>query len=793
MILQGLAADLRYAVRQVRRSTGFASLAFACLGLGIGINTAIFSAINAVLLRPLPVAEPDRLVSVTRQDGAVWPYSVFQEGRTSIHGLEGLAASLPMESDVDVGGNSDFIAAEAVSSNYGDVVRPPLRLGRWFADDREASAVISDALWERRFHRDPGVLGRLIRSQSESYAVVGIAEANFTGVFAPIRTDLWVPLRSRPSLEPLLAQQRPIPLMLFGRLRPDATMAQVGVELRAFEQRVLSRVVRESNNPAPVAVEAVRGVPNAANRRLLRSMTALLAAVVGVVLLIACVNVGNLLLARGAARQREFALRGALGASRTRLLRQLFTEGLVLATGGCACGVLIGLGATRILSASLPSLVPAFGTELNLTLDWRALAFAAAASSAASILSNVVPARMSFRTVGLQALRGDVVVSHPRSPFGAIAQVALSLVLLLVACSFVQRLLQLQTTNLGFSVDSRVYAYTFVPSGSTSPDARVAFYRRALDRLEALPGVRSATLMSALPLMPTDSECISDPPLRAQVSVSAVDSRYFDTLGISLLSGSNFSPTSVSPPRGVIVNETLARRLWPGTSATGRNITIGCQSRRTEAVLGVARDSVVGAVGENPRPHLYRPFTTTDTERLVPIVIHAAGDANAMAEPIRRSLIDLGGGVRVYAVEPLGRYVEQSYGQLLWTTRMLTALGVLALVLAMIGLYGVMSYRVAQRTREIGVRMALGAHRGDVVREVIGQGAGVVLIGLASGEVLALMVLAVLSSMEQGIHQPSPVAHGVAAILWVGAALVACYTPAARAARVDPLVALRHE
>lgn len=792
--LEDLGTDLRYAVRQVRRSPGFALLAFACLGLGIGINTAVFSAISAVLLRPLAVAEPDRLVSVTRDNGAAWPYSVFEEARGSIHGLEGLAASLPMESDFDVGGNSEFVAAEAVSSNYGEVLRPTLWMGRWFTDDREASAVISEASWERRFNRDPDVLGRLIRSQSESYTVVGIARADFTGVFAPIRTDLWVPIRSRPSLAPLLAEPRRIdPLMLFGRLRPDSTIAHVGAELRAIDQRLPPRLARDSSDLAPLVVETVRGVPHADYRRQLRTVTTLLAAVVGVVLMIACVNVGNLLLARGAARQREFVVRRALGASRTRLRRQLFTEGLVLAAGGCACGVLIAVGTTRILSASLPSMFLAFATALDLALDWRALAFAVMASMTAGIVSNVVPARVTSRLRGLQMLRGEAVISQRRRPLGAIAQVALSLVLLLVVGSFIQRLLQLQTTTLGFSVDGRIYAYTFVPSDSTTPEAREAFYRRVLDRLQTLPGVRDATLTSALPLMPADSECISDPALAGQVSVSAAGPRYFDTLGISLVAGGDFGTAIVSPPQGVIVNETLARRLWPGTSAVGQRVTIGCKSRRTELVLGVARDSVVGAVGENTRPHLYRPFTSADTERLVSIVVSAAGDANAIIEPVRRSLIDLGGGVRVYAVGPLGRYVEQSYGQVQWMTRLLAAFGLLALILAVIGLYGVIAYRVTLRTREIGVRMALGANRADVFREVLGEGFGVVLIGLASGEVLAVTILGLVGSMQEGIRQPSTVAHGIAAILWIGAALLACYAPAARAAGVDPLNALRHE
>ena len=791
-ILHDFEPDLRYAVRQIRRAPGFALLACTCLGLGIGINTAVFSAINAVVLRPLAVDRPDRLVSVTRNNRAPWSYTVFQDVRASVHGSE-LSASLPMESDVDVDGNSEFVAAEAVTSNYGEVLRPTLRLGRWFTNEREASAVISEALWERRFNRDANVLGRLIRSQSETYVVVGIVASEFTGVFAPMRTDLWVPIRSRSSLEPLLDAQRPVgPLMLFGRLPRDATIMQLGAELRAIDQH-LPTLTRDSSGRTPLVVESVRGVPNAANRGRLRSTTTLLAAVVAVVLLITCVNVGHLLLARGAARHREFAVRRALGASRTRVLRQLFTEAVVLATGGCVAGVIVALATTRVFSSSLPAMIPAFGTDLHLTLDWRALAFSASVSMAAAIISNVLPARVAARVHGLHALRGDAVVAAGQRPLGAVTQVALSLVLLLVAGSFVQRLIQLHTTELGFSLDDRLYAYMFVPSDSTTAELRQGVYRRAIQRLQALPGVRSAAVTSAMPLMPTESECIADPALREQVSVTAAGPRYFDTLGISLIAGRDFDMTDAASSQGVIVNETLARRLWPGTSAIGRRVSVGCDAPRTELVRGVARDSVVGTVGEPRRPHLYRPFTGADAERLVPIVISATGDANHMVESIRRSLIDLGSGVRVYAVAPLDRYVEQSYGRLRWITRMLTAFGLLALVLAVVGLYGVTAHRVALRTREIGVRMALGASSADVFREVVARGLGIALMGVVIGEALALTSLGFLRSLQEGVRQPSTLTHVLAAVLWIGAASLACYRPAARAAGVDPLIALRQE
>jgi putative ABC transport system permease protein len=795
-LVADLDRDIRYAARQLRRSPGFAALAILCLGLGIGVNTAIFGVINSVLLRPMPVAEPDRLVRVGRAERGL-PFRTFLDFRERTRMLSGLAAAFPMESDLDVDGDSSFVVAEVASSNYADVLGVNPSIGRWFADDREPAAVISYAIWERHFNRDPQVIGRHIWSESQSYMVVGVAPPEFTGVFAPLRTDIWVPIRTRPSL---LAQfeepKSAMTLMLFGRLRDGTTARQGAAELNAIDSQLLSEQGSGSERLSPVVVEAVRGLPNSASRGLAQRLTGLLAAIVGLVLLIACVNVGNLLLVRGAIRQREFAVRRALGASRFRLLRQLLIESLLIAVGGGICGVILAMWTNRLLEMSLPSLYTIFALQMDLSLDWRVMVFATIVSLITTVLCGLLPAWRTSRTRGLVALKGEVGGAvKRRRPVGLVAQVAMSLVLLFVSGSFVQALVRLQSTDPGFDVDGRLYAYTFVPSPPFTPEHRRAAYTQAMEQLRALPGVRRVGLTSILPLLPIGPNCVALPegqPVRT--TSAAVDVNYFDTMGIDIVSGRSFSDGDVSTDTGtVIVNETLARRVWPHASPIGERVTVGCNAPRAAVVVGVVRDSVIRDVGEVAQPHFYRPFVPEDFGRITTILIATTTDANALVQPVRETLRGLGEGSRVYAVRPLADYVQESLSSIRWITKLMGSFGTLALLLAAVGLYGMVAYRVTLRTQEIGLRMALGADRTNVFREVLTHGFAVVVTGVVIGELLTVGVTRLLASVQEGLRPAGLTTHVAVALIWVVVALVACALPAERAARVDPLAALRHE
>jgi predicted permease len=794
-LLDDLSNDLRYAVRQIRRSPGFAVLAVLCLGLGIGANTSIFTALNSVLFRPLAGADPGRLVRISRGSSASFSYSDFRDLQARGRQLAGLTASFPMESDLEVDGVSEFVAAEVVAANYGAVLGVAPVLGRWFTSDTEPVAVISYAVWQKRFGASTNVLGKRIGSEAQSYRIAGVAPRAFTGTFGPFRTDIWVPMRTRPRLASMLDDRsRPL-VMVFGRLRSGSTMAQASAELSVIQRQLVAEHGVSTDPLPPIVAEPIRGFPNPGGRRLVALSASLLMIVVGVVLLIACVNVANLLLVRGSLRRRELAIRQALGATRSRLMRQLLTESLVLAIGGGMSGLVLALWTTRLLERATPSMRSAFPIDLALSLDWRVIAFAAGLSIVTTLVCGLVPAWRGSRTSGVAGFKGEIGGSvRRRRPFGLVAQVALSFVLLLIAGNVIETLLRLQVTDPGFAVSGRLYAYIYFPSPST-PEAGRQLYTQTLDRLRALPGVLSASQTSALPLMPSGTDCVSlagGPQLHA--STSDVDLGYFHTVGIGITAGRDF--TSIDLPHEastIVITESLAKRLWPNRSPIGERALVGCQSPRASVVIGVVRDSAVQDVGEAPQPRFYRPFARQYDGGLSAILLETGSDPAAMVTAVRETLLATGHNIRVYAVQPLSTYVDQSFTGVRWMAMALAGFGLLALLLAAIGLYGVIAYRVSLRTQEIGVRMALGAGRDAIFRDVVLHGLTIAVAGVVIGEVLAVPAMRALASLQVGIRAGTPSVHVVSAVMWVAVAVVACYVPAGRASRVDPMVALRHE
>jgi predicted permease len=499
---------------------------------------------------------------------------------------------------------------------------------------------------------------------------------------------------------------------------------------------------------------------------------------------------------RGAVRQREFAVRRALGGSQARLLQQLLAESLVVAAGGGICGLVMAKWTTALLQRSLPLIQGVFQAQLDFSLDWGVIGYATLISLVTTVLCGLLPAWRASHTSALVAFKGEIVIGKPRKrSLGLVAQVVMSFVLLVVCGSFIEALLRMQLADPGFAVEGRLYAFTYVSTpGITPADGRL-IYANALDRLKALPGIGNATVSDSLPLLSNGTDCVS-PGTGAQrsVNVYGVQSDYFATMNIRMIDGDDFSPGDrAADASSVIVNDRLARTLWPNARAVGQQVVVGCRNSRPATVIGVVSNSAIRSLGETPRPQLFFPFARLYEGGLTAILLQTTIPPARLVETVRRTLVELGQGMRVYTVEPLSDHVDKSFAPIKWQSSVLTAFGLLALVLAAVGLYGVIAYRVALRTREIGVRMALGAGRGDVFRDIVGQGLSIALAGVLIGEALAFAIGRALGSLDADIPPPGLIVLAVTGLIWIIVAVLAAYVPAARASSVNPLIALRYE
>jgi putative ABC transport system permease protein len=787
--------DLTLAIRLLRKSPAFTFLALLCLALGIGVNASIFSLLDSVYLRPLPVGNADRVVVLSRGGGPLFPYPEYRALRDRNQSLDGLAVSEPEESDLSFEGNAMLIGAEPVSANYAAVLGARTSLGRWFTREDEPAAVVSYHAWQQLFHGDPGVLGKTIRSESHAYTVVGVAPPEFAGIYAPLRIDLWVPFRYWAGND---ADNRRA--MVFGCLKRGVGVSQAAAELNT----VATLIHRENPDLAkdarvPLALELVRGIPNPVGRRRAMPVVILLMTVVALVLLIACMNVGNLLVARGIGRQREIAVRFALGAGRARVLRQLMTENLALGLLGGAAGVLVGYATNRLLVAALPMLPFGEAFRIDLPLDFRVLLYTGSVALLTALLFGLLPALQSSRGDLAAVLKGaNVAGGRLRLRLAMLTgQIALSLVLLLTAGLFARLIVRFHHLDPGFASANRLYAPAFVPAPQFTPASGRLFYDRTLARLRALSSIRGASLTTRLPMYAAGiaATCVAregDHPTPA--TSTTIDRGFLNTLRIPLLEGRNFSSADeVDRPPVAIVNQTLARRLWPNQPAAGRTFQAGCDHPRTLQVVGVARDSKIRSMNEVTLPHFYLPFSQAYEGGIVFLVVETAGDAGPLMERVRQTLVSADPDFRTYGVRRLSDSLDASLWQARFELWVLGILGTLALVLAAVGMYGVLAFHVTARTREIGIRVALGARPPDVVRLVIAQGLRVTAAGVAIGLLIAALASRLLASLLQGVSPTDAVTWSAAVGVWIAVALVACWLPARRAARVEPLVALRHE
>jgi predicted permease len=810
-----LLQDLRYGLRLLRARPGFTLVAVLTLALGIGTNTTIYNWIQTLVLRPLPAveAQEDLVLLLNRTAGGAYTtlsYPDYVDYRDRNEVLSGLMLYELSPMSLNSGGESERVWGSVVTGNYFDVLGVQAALGRTFlpSEDRTPGAapvvVLSHAYWQRRFGGDPAVVGQALKLNGHDFTVVGIAAEDFGGTYAGLSLDAWVPVMMQRQVMSgdFLEERGHHTFEALGRLRPGVSREQAGTALDVIAAQ-LAREYPKTNEGRRAVVEPLWNAPWGA-QQVLRPVLAVLMIMVGLVLLIACANVANLLLARATGRQREIAVRLSVGATRWRLVRQLLTESLLLAALGGAAGLLLALWCSGLMSTFVPP--SEYPVSLPVRFDWREPAFALGATLLTGVLFGLTPALQTTRPELVSALKAEAPsagLGRRRIPLRSalvIGQMALSLLLLVSAGLFLRSLRNAQSIDPGFRPQPVLLAsIDLLPNWYDEPRGRLLF-QQLLDRIEALPGVISASTARRVPLgFGGDSSTSAVPegyePRPGEeilLSYNVVGPKYFETMGIPLIHGRDFRAQDAGPVQEepIVVNEELARRYWPGAAdPLGRRIRIG-QTWCT--VVGVAKNIKIRTLGEEPFPYLYllhahnwRPSMT--------LHVRAQGDPLELAAAVREQLRALDPQVPLFSIRPMRQHMGISLITQRMSGTLLSAFGLLALGLAAIGVYGVMAYSVSQRTREIGIRMALGAQRRDVLGLVLGQGLRLALAGVALGLAAAFATTRFLRSQLLEVSPIDPAVFGGVAALLAAVALVACAVPGRRAAAVDPMHALRHE
>jgi predicted permease len=816
--------DLRYGARMLVKSKAFTAVAVLSLGLGIGANTAIFSLLDAVLLKLLPVERPEQLYLIqnvgprTLIAGAP-PYPCFEQFREQAQSFTGLAAFTPHSPKLRIDGQLEEVSGQLVSGNYFSLLGVRVALGRPLtpADDTIPGrggpeglvAVISHNYWTRRFGRDPAVIGKVVQLGNDPVTIIGVTPPEFYGLFPGAEINITLPMMTAGAV--MLAEKAGWWFQAVGRLKPGAPVEQARAELDAIfrgymDGNGLNNEFRRENFARIELASASRGL-NTLQRQFSRPLQALMA-IVALVLLIACANVANLLLARAAARRKEFAVRLAVGASRFRLVRQMLTESLLLV----ALGGLLGLLFARWGSAFLVSFF-ATGRErffVNLPLDYRVLFFTASVALLTGLIFGLAPALQARRVDPNYALKdGASTGTRARSRFGkllVVAQVALSLPLLVGAGLFLRTLHNLRNVDVGFRPEG-VLTMRVQPVGDAYLGARLTgLWKDVTARVERLPGVRSVSLSSLSPLDGRDRGILVEvsgfTPRTVQdkeIRMNQVSPGYFQTFGITLKQGRGFTEAdSENAPKVALLNEAAARFYFGDRSPLGAQVRSSNhppgEPPPSYEIVGVVQDARAQTLREPDTRLMYLPAAQA-RNRLseLMLAVRAEGGLNELTRAVKGELRAVGPDLLLTNVATLGERVDQSLLQERLIATLSLFFGLLALLLACIGLYGVMSYDVARRTHEIGIRMALGASAQQVVRLVLGQTLVWVALGVALGLGVALLGTRWAESLLFGLKPNDPLTIGLAALLLSAVAAFAGYLPARRAARVDPLVALRHE
>lgn len=801
--METLLRDLRYGMRSLLKRPGFTVVALIALALGIGANTAIFSLVNAVLLRPLPFNEPDRLVWMwgnIRNGGnraSVSPLD-FLDYRKQNTTFENFAASfsVPLPVNLTGSGEPERLTGAAVTGDYFQALGVQPALGRTFQLENEATgsdqvAVLSYGVWQKRFGGDPGIVNRSITLDGKTFVVLGVMPRDFS---FPQSTEIWVPIPfdSKPGLKQRKAHfLRPI-----GRLKPGVTMAQAQADTDAIARR-LEQAYPDSNTGWNLRLVSLREqlVGNT------RPTLFILFGAVGFVLLIACANVANLLLVRAATREREIALRTALGAGRWRIMRQMITESVLLSLIGGALGSVLAIWGVELLVTLSADNIP---STAQVKIDANVLGFTLLISLVTGVLFGLAPALRTMKLNLVESLKeggrtgSDGMQRNRTRGVLVVLESAVAVVLLIGAGLLVRSLLRLQDTNPGFDAHNVLTMRIDLPDTKyPTPEKPANFFKQFETRVGSLPGVETVGLISELPLsgqpndMPytVEGRPTTSPDDGYDDDFRRVNQDYFKAMRIPLLRGRNFTDQEVQQSAKIlIVSDLLVRRVFPNEDPIGKRLIMSFGNQPFE-IIGVVGDVRHRALESQPRPMMYMPHC----DRSMNAVIRTQNDPASLAGAVRNEVRQIDSDQPVAAVKTMEQWMATSVAGPRYRTTLIGLFALLALVLASTGIYGVMSYSVTQRTHEIGVRMALGAGQFDVIRLVVQQGMLLVLLGVALGLMGAFALTRVLATLLFGVTAKDPLTFVIVSVLLAFVAFIACYIPARRATRVDPLIALRYE
>jgi len=821
--VDSLLQDLRYALRMLRKSPGFTVVAVLTLALGIGANTTIFTVVNAVLLRPLPVEDPERLVAVLGTDARnstaqqqFLPVSNlnYQDLRDKNDTLSGMAAFTGTGVSLTGGGNPEQLNSTLVSYNYFQVLGVHAVVGNTFDPEQAKKqggypvVLLSYGLWQRRFGGDRGIVGKSITLNQQPFTVIGVTPKNFQGTFVGPGPDIWIPDAEHDQVltglqKEWFMERRPLIMFAFGRLKPGVTMQQAEANLQTVAAQLAKEYPNDNDGRNVRLLPLAQTTVGPNGRQLFVKAGMMLMTVVGLVLLIACANLANLLLARGTDRRRELAVRMSLGATKTRLVTLMLSESFLLAFIGGGAGLALATGFRRVLLAFRPPFLKP--EDIDLSMDSRVLLFTLAVALLTALAFGMLPAWQAIRFSVNETLKegggrsGSAGGRHTMRSGLVVAEVVLSMIALVGSGLFLTSLHNAEQIDPGFET-SKMLVMNFDLGAQNYTQAQgLEFYRRLMERLHAIPQVVDASVATDAPLGGGFARTVfpegvdtNDKRNGILTSVNTVDTHYFQTTGTSILRGRSFEDTDQEgAPLVAVVNQAFADKFFPNQDPIGKRFRCWGETWILE-IVGVARTAKVNSLGEDPTPVFYLPMKQ-HYAAAVTLHVRTAGDPMAALPTVRTAVQELDPQLPLVQVQTISQLLDQA----LWAARfgasLLLIFGLLALGLAAIGIYGVMSYNVQQRRQELGIRIALGAQKKDVLRLVLGQGLWLAGGGAAAGLVLAFFMARGVSALLFGVHALDPGTFLGVPLVLIGVALVACYIPARRATRVDPIVALRYE